>query len=67
MPKLHVHTCDLYVCINRDRVFVYVRICVHGGVDEGRVNVEGDAGGDIPEETTRKGGDKPVKICTAMA
>lgn len=45
-PKLHVHTWDLYVRVNRDRAFVYVRVCMHGGVDEGRVNVEGEA--DIP-------------------
>jgi hypothetical protein len=46
-PKLHIHTWDLYVHINRDCAFVYVRVCVHGGVDEGRMNVEGEAGGDF--------------------
>lgn len=47
-PKLHVHTCDLYVHVNRDRAFVYICVCVHGRVDEGRVNAEGEAGGEIP-------------------
>jgi hypothetical protein len=47
-PKLHVHTWDLYVHVNRDRIFVYVRVCVHSGVDERRENIEGKAGGDIP-------------------
>jgi hypothetical protein len=74
-PKLHVHTRDLYVRVNRDRTFVYVRVCVHSGVDEGRVNVEGEAGDDIPTRyvdeymsrgNDKKGGDRPVKICTAM-
>lgn len=66
-PKLQVHACDSYV-----RVFACV--CMHGGVDEGRVHIEGEAGGitarcvdEYMSTTMEDGSNRPVKICTAMA
>jgi hypothetical protein len=42
-PKLHAQTRDLHVRVNRDHIFVCV--CMHVGIDEGRVHVDGEAGG----------------------